>query len=108
MTKNDLKDGMVVELRNGEKRLVLNGRISGFKTYLNISSYEDNLKNKEYEKFDIIGVYTTRVWWLNDIFNYLTPIWERDESKIGLGDILNQIEKLQKSADKLKSEIEGE
>lgn len=42
-TKNDLKNGMVVELCNGEKRMVFNDNLMGFDYGINLSAYDDDL-----------------------------------------------------------------
>lgn len=57
-TKSDLKDGMVVEYRNGKKRIYINGFLLGLDGYLPLDDYSNNLLIPEdYEGFDIYAVY---------------------------------------------------
>lgn len=112
MTKNDLKDGMIVELRNGDKRLILLNKfykLTGEKI-VNADSFENNLKHNKYKNLDIIKVYNTEGYNLTNIFfqDNLTLIWERkekSESEINLEKIQIQIEKLNKSVEEFKNEV---
>lgn len=57
-TKKNLKDGMVVEFRNGSRRMVLNGRLIAKDRYAPLSSYTDELKESSgYKHEDIVKVY---------------------------------------------------
>ena len=58
MTKNDLKTGMLVELRKGTIGMVLNGVISteGTEYTADISDFEDDLTIKNQNEFDIMKV----------------------------------------------------
>ena len=106
MTKSDLKDGMVVKLRNEDKRLVLCGKLLALKGYDNISSYTDDLKNKNDSNYDIIKVYNNHAYNIDEIFKSLSLIWERkSEAEIKLDSIEKQIEELQKCAKELRKEL---
>lgn len=84
-TKADLKDGMVVEYRNGERRLVLGDRIVGNNGYNLLGSYNETLEDIQlHEKqYDIVRVYQSRHISISQIFSdsYLELIWERNETK---------------------------
>lgn len=84
-TKADLKDGMVVELRNGEVGLVLNTKILMHFGNYEIERFREDLTFNEGKKEDVMKVYsakTDKVINLLDIFYSLNlePIWERDET----------------------------
>lgn len=110
MTKNDLKDGMVVELRNGKKYVVLLGKIMNISNYTNIHQYDDKLEMKDMTTFDIVKIFNSKGWSLNNISDNdnLSLIWKREEkseAEIKLDSIEKQIEELQKSAKELREEI---
>jgi len=57
MTKDDLKTGMVVEMKY-ERKIVLGNNFVGSKTHMRKNQYMDNLiSNGEYRELDIIAVY---------------------------------------------------
>lgn len=88
-TKDDLKPGMVIELRKGERRIVLESNydglfLLGISDYGKISNYEDCLTSKSYiENFDIMKVYKIETpCSMDEIMNddkCLELVWERDE-----------------------------
>lgn len=85
-TKADLKDGMVVEFRNGDRHLVLNGIFMAEDGWMPISDYQDNLINQPgmlSENYDIMKVYTSSSKILKSYFDNwrLTLIWERKEEE---------------------------
>lgn len=84
MVKSDLKDGMVVEYRNGNRRLVLNGELLGMSVHNSLIYYDEELKNCDFNYMDIVKVYNWAVHSvaLEDIFKAknLKLLWERDES----------------------------
>lgn len=83
-TKADLKDGMVVEYRDGKRRLVLNNFLIGKDGYFDLSNYSENLKDKNSSDRDIVRVFKINiVTTLDYIFRTenLELIWERTESK---------------------------
>lgn len=83
-TKSDLKDGMVVEYRNGKRRLVLNNFLIGIDGYFDLSNYSENLKDKNSSDRDVVGVFKVNIVTnLDYIFRTenLELIWKRTESK---------------------------
>lgn len=83
-TKADLKDGMVVEYRNGKRRLVLNNRLVGKDGYYELNMYTEDMKDKECSERDIMRVFKiVIITTLNRIFHIenLELIWERTETK---------------------------
>ena len=95
MNKKDLKNFMVVKLRNGYKKIFLDNKFLNGVTY-SISEYNDDLKYHERTKnngLDIVEVY--RVIELSDDLESLLDdwnlelIWEREEevdwTKVELG-----------------------
>ena len=85
-TKSDLKDGMVVEQRNGNMYLVLAGMAVRKNGRNRIGGYDDDLKRKGYKGGDIVKVYRITpksLGCIEDVFikSNLELIWERKESK---------------------------
>lgn len=87
-TKSDLKNGMIVELRNGFRGIVINDNlILGNKLYSELLDYNDDLSikyNLNGNDLDIVKVYT--VWSYMGFEDYLKDdnlelIWERKEPK---------------------------
>lgn len=85
-TKADLKDGMVVEQRDGNMYLVLAGMAVRKSKHNSIVGYTDDLKWKGYTGGDIVKVYRITpksLGCIEDVFikNNLELIWERTEPK---------------------------
>lgn len=85
-TKADLKDGMVVEQRDGGMYLVLAGTAVGKGEHNSIVGYTDGLKWAGYKGGDIVKVYRITpgsLGCIEDVFikNNLELIWERKERK---------------------------
>ena len=85
-TKADLKDGMVVEQRDGDMYLVLAGTAVGKGEHNSIVGYTDDLKWACYKGGDIVKVYRITpgsLRCIEDVFikNNLELIWERKEPK---------------------------
>lgn len=85
-TKADLKDGMVVEQRDGGMYLVLAGTTVGKGEHNSIVGYTDGLKWAGYKGGDIVKVYRITpgsLGCIEDVFikSNLELIWERTESK---------------------------
>ena len=85
-TKSDLKDGMVVEQRDGDMYLVLAGMVVRKRGYNRIGDYDDDLKCAGYTGGDIVKVYRITpglLGCIKDVFikNNLELIWERKEPK---------------------------
>lgn len=93
MTKAELKDGMICELRNGSLYIWLNGMPRSFSGHL--TGIGMDLKNEDgYKEFDIINVYKTNGKTLNKMLDRenLTLIWERKEPKeMTLADIEREL-----------------
>lgn len=82
-TKADLKSGMVVEYRDGDRRLVIDKYLAGKDYHYELSAYNENLEN-EYHRFTIMKVFKIcRRAILGNILDddNLELIWEREEPK---------------------------
>lgn len=82
MIRDDLENGMVCELRNGELTIWLNGRIRGIKSHFAGTGYD--LKNiLGYSEYDIVRVYRSDGGSLEHMLDKTTLylIWERKEPK---------------------------
>lgn len=86
-TKSDLKDGMVVEYRNGDRCVVINGyfmKPTGY-GWMPINDYDDELHSKGGlsldRAYDIVKVYSSKAKNMPDYCDAskLTLIWERKE-----------------------------
>lgn len=86
MKKSELKQGMVVELRDGVRYLVRDREgeivLSNHDGWLYLEEYSENLTDKTYSELDVMKVYTTKAYVLDRIFEggYLTEIWSRKRS----------------------------
>ena len=85
-TKADLKDGMVVEQRDGGMYLVLAGTAVGKGEHNSINGYTDGLKWAGYKGGDIVKVYRITpgsLGCIEEVFvkSNLELIWERKEPK---------------------------
>ena len=92
MKKSDLKNGMVVELRNGKRFLIVNDRGFGEDSCITINGfmgYDENLNDiMRYSEFDIIKIYKTEGNTFKTLFDNerLSLIWEREENKLSKED----------------------
>lgn len=82
MKKSDLKDGMVVELRNGDRLIVLGAFLKGKKICCRIDKYQENLIHKTNNDFDIMKIknainYYGPIESMFKYFNDLDTLWER-------------------------------
>ena len=88
MTKSELKNGMVVELRNGKRFLIVNDRGFGEDSSITLNGfmgYDENLNDiMRYSEFDIIKIYKTEGNTFKTLFDNerLSLIWEREETKL--------------------------
>lgn len=88
MTKSDLKNGMVVELRNRKKFLIVNDIGIGKDSCINLDGlfgYDKKLNDVcGNRKLDIAKIYKTRGFTFNNLFDneVLSLIWEREEAKL--------------------------
>ena len=87
MTKSDLKNGMVVELRNGKKFLIVNDLGIGKDSFIildGFSGYDENLYDVIGDNtFDITKIYKTVGKTFKTLFDNesLSLIWEREEKE---------------------------
>ena len=87
MKKSDLKNGMVVELRNRKRFLIVNDRGIGKDTCINLDGfggYDENLNDVCGEKtYDITKIYKTVGNTFKTLFDNerLNLIWEREEKQ---------------------------
>ena len=83
-TKTDLRDGMVVEYKNGKRRLVIADMLIGKDGYLTLESFRQNLENIKFMEHTIVKIYKIKdAITLNHIFDdyNLELIWERTKIK---------------------------
>lgn len=86
--KMELKEGMIIECRNGNRYLLrrVDGELIGSNNdeYIDIN-YDEKLNENQYfiEDFDVMKVYTSDAFVLSKVFDddYLVCIWERKEPK---------------------------
>ena len=85
MTKSDLKNGMVVELRNGKRFLIVNDLGIGKDSCINLNGffgYDENLYDVSGDsEFDITKIYKTEGTTFKTLFDneILILTWEREE-----------------------------
>ena len=85
MKKSDLKNGMVVELRNGKRFLIVKDKGIGKDTCITINGfggYDENLYDViGVSEYDIIKIYKTEGNTFKTLFDNerLSLIWEREE-----------------------------
>lgn len=85
MKKNELKSGMIVEYRDGEKRLVIDNDLIGDDGHSSLSNFNDDLKHILYSDLDIIKVYKYKYTYIfSELLkdDNLNLIWERKEIKL--------------------------
>ena len=88
MTKSDLKNGMVVEIRNGKRFLIVNDLGIGKDSCITLNGfmgYDENLYDViGYSEYDITKIYKTEGNTFNNLFDNerLILIWEREETKL--------------------------
>ena len=82
-TKSDLKDGMVVEYRDSDRRIVLGDKLIGYDSWVDIVAFNDNLECKNNKDLNIDKVYNSDSHILKDYFKdkNLTLIWERNKKE---------------------------
>ena len=83
-TKADLKDGMIVEYRDGTRRIVIGNAFIGKDGFNYIDNYKCSLESYRNKVYDICKVYSFLLpYGFNSLFkdNNLKLIWERTEVK---------------------------
>ena len=81
-TKADLKDGMIVEYRDGTRRIVIGNVFIGKDRFNYIDNYKCSLESYRIKEYDICKVYSFLLpYGFNSLFkdNNLKLIWERTE-----------------------------
>lgn len=81
--KSDLKDGMVVEYRDGDRRLVIDKYLIGKNAHYELSTYNENLEDG-YPRLTIMKVFKIRQRAILERIlddDNLELIWERKEPK---------------------------
>ena len=110
MTKSDLKNGMVVELRNGKRFLIVNDLGIGKDSCINLDGfmgYDKNLNDVIGDStFDITKIYKTEGTTFKTLFDKerLSLIWEREE-KSKLSEEYKQI--IKKGLKKIQEECKN-
>ena len=86
--KMELKEGMIIECRNGNRYLLRTAcgkLIASYNDKYMSLDYDEELNENQYfdKDFDVMKVYTSKAFILNSLFDdeYLTCIWERKEPK---------------------------
>ena len=112
MKKSDLKNGMVVEIRNGKRFLIVNDLGIGKDSCINLDGffgYDENLNDVSGDStFDITKIYISSGRTFKNLFDKdrLNLIWEREEkSKISNEDkqiIKKGLKKIQEECNKHK------
>jgi hypothetical protein len=82
-TKADLKDGMVVEYRDGSRRMIMGDNIMGDVYHNELKFYTHTLESPSFDALTIYKVYKSTATTLNEYFKdeNLTLIWERESVK---------------------------
>jgi hypothetical protein len=93
-TKSDLKDGMVVEYRDGSRRMVMGDMLISHSSHNELYHYNDTLENVV-SFCSIDKVYKSKSINLNEYFKdrYLTLIWERPKEELVKEMTVAEIEK---------------
>lgn len=99
-TIDDIKPGMVVELRNGSREIVLStenntiftSRENDYSSGL-IETYHENLTHVDNKVYDIVKVYSIKSFCtILNVFNkeYLSIIWEKQKLQISMKEIADK------------------
>jgi hypothetical protein len=94
-TKADLKDGMVVEYRDGRRRMVLGDNLIGEHGHAPLRDYNENLEEENYPEETIEKVYKSKATLINCLFydTILEIIWERPKEELAKKMTVAEIEK---------------
>lgn len=108
--KSDLKDGMVVETREGHLFFIFNGKLLGKEGWDNLTNFDENLSSAyNFNECDIIRVFnvsTKQVICLTDLLekDNLDLLWEEEIEEItDTSDIQNKFENI--TDDELLEEV---
>lgn len=84
MRKEDLKDGMVVETKRGDRYLIVKDATYAVKvsTYMDLITHNQDLTYSPDEDLDIMKVFNPCIGSIETMLKHPgKPIWERKESK---------------------------
>lgn len=78
--KEELKDGMLVQYRDGSFRLVLNGLLMGETRHDTMNDFDSDLTCKLYDAYDIMKVYKSMAHCFSELYeeSCMELIWSRD------------------------------
>jgi hypothetical protein len=121
MKKSDLKTGMVVEYRNGKRRMVLlnstlaSADLIGKDGHNSLSCYKEDLTNthRERKETDIVKVYETNfAFELKEFINEGTVtqmdlIWERKDNTEEVKKLKEDISKIEGTLKEMKNRLAG-
>jgi len=81
MKKSDLKDGMVVENRSGNRFIVVGNAVMGTKNWYSMDDFDENLNVLNYKNLDICKVYKKFESSLDHVLGGIESnlIWKREE-----------------------------
>ena len=82
MKKSDLKNGMIVELRNGDICIVIGEKMLDSRGRQNFNNYDEDLISHKHSAFDVIKIYEDKSMnCLCDIYinSRLKMLWQRAE-----------------------------
>lgn len=89
MKKSDLKNGMVVKLRDDSLMMVVDNMLIEINSNLSLSDYSDTLEFYDTEVYDIVAIYEQakeRGFVFSDLsdknYSYLKLIWKRVEVEL--------------------------
>ena len=75
MKKSDLKPGMVIECRDGDRLIMLNNEVAyGIDVYMDLDRHNDDLTSKDWKSNDVVKVYGVP----DDTKSTLTQLLEHD------------------------------
>ena len=77
-TKADLKDGMILETKSGEKFMYMNGKGIGTRSFILLGSYTNDLLLKRNAEYNIVKVFEQSVCGsFEQVLEFGHLIWER-------------------------------
>ena len=82
MKKSNLKNQMIVECRNGKRRMVVDNILICDNGFIDLLNYNNDLKHMKFSEFDIIKIYD-KIYRLDLLDNQkrLNLLWARSEVK---------------------------
>ena len=82
-TKDMLKDGMIIELRNGNRFIMINGCLVGKSTYCSLEWHRSDLTSQLDSNMDVVKVFEVKTpcTFISILDNTGKLIWERKDVK---------------------------